>query len=158
MIETKTVVGRFSNINMKGLLKKVLRSLDIPKCTLSMKMKYQIEHLGYIEYVNPDLSNRYVVILDLDTKYSPKFKAYCMATGQICEMKIHSRLIKKDKKIKTSYNEIPVENGDIIYMMRCDKEPRKKKGENGWENVPGEFVWWINEYRKVNDEEVNADF
>ena len=73
-------------------------------------------------------------------------------------MKIHSRLIKKDKKIKTSYNEIPVENGDIIYMMRCDKEPRKKKGENGWENVPGEFVWWINEYRKVNDEEVNADF
>ena len=158
MFATKTVVGRFSNINMKGLLKKVLRSLDIPKCTLSMKMKYQIEHLGYIEYVNPDLSNRYVVILDLDTKYSPKFKAYCMATGQICEMKIHSRLIKKDKKIKTSYNEIPVENGDIIYMMRCDKEPRKKKGENGWENVPGEFVWWINEYRKVNDEEVNADF
>lgn len=158
MFATKTVIGRFSNINMKGLLKKILSISNIEKCTLSQKMKYQIEHLGYIEYVNPELSNRYIVILDLDTQYSPKFKAYCMQTGQMCEMKIHNKLVKKDKRIKTCFNDTPVENGDIVYMIRCDKEARKRKGENGWENVPGEFVWWINEYRKVNDEEVNADF
>lgn len=158
MFATKIVFGRFSNIDMKGMLKKILKTSVIPKCTLSMKMKYQIEHLGYIEYVNPELSNRYIVILDLDTQYSPKFKAYCMQTGQMCEMKIHNKLVKKDKRIKTCFNDTPVENGDIVYMIRCDKEARKRKGENGWENVPGEFVWWINEYRKVKDEEVNADF
>lgn len=158
MFATKTVIGRFSDINMKGLLKKILSISNIDKCTLSQKMKYQIEHLGYIEYVNPELSNRYIVILDLDTQYSPKFKAYCMQTGQMCEMKIHNKLVKKDKRIKTCFNDTPVENGDIVYMIRCDKEARKRKGENGWENVPGEFVWWINEYRKVKDEEVNADF
>ena len=32
-------------------------------------------------------------------------------------------------------------------MARCDKEPRKRKGEDGWETVPNEFVWWINDYR-----------
>lgn len=158
MFATKTVIGRFSNINMKGLLKKILSISNIEKCALSQKMKYQIEHLGYIEYVNPELSNRYIVILDLDTQYSPKFKAYCMQTGQMCEMKIHNKLVKKDKRIKTCFNDTPVENGDIVYMIRCDKEARKRKGENGWENVPGEFIWWINEYRKVKDEEVNADF
>lgn len=158
MFATKTVIGRFSDINMKGLLKKILSISNVDKCTLSQKMKYQIEHLGYIEYVNPELSNRYIVILDLDTQYSPKFKAYCMQTGQMCEMKIHNKLVKKDKRIKTCFNDTPVENGDIVYMIRCDKEARKRKGENGWENVPGEFVWWINEYRKVKDEEVNADF
>lgn len=152
---TKTVIGRFSNINIEGLLKHILSNVEVDKCNLSQRMKYQIEHLGYVEYVNPKLDVRYIVILDIDTTYSPKFKAYCLKTGQICDMKIHSRLIKKDKRIKVSYAEVPVENGDVIYMSRCDKEPKKRKVDDEWQVVPNEFVWWINDYRKVvNDSEV----
>ena len=151
----KTVIGRFSNINIEGLLKYILSNVEVDKCNLSQRMKYQIEHLGYVEYVNPKLDVRYIVILDIDTTYSPKFKAYCLKTGQICDMKIHSRLIKKDKRIKVSYAEVPVENGDVIYMSRCDKEPKKRKVDDEWQVVPNEFVWWINDYRKVvNDSEV----
>lgn len=151
----KTVIGRFSNINIEGLLKYILSNVEVDKCNLSQRMKYQIEHLGYVEYVNPKLDIRYIVILDIDTTYSPKFKAYCLKTGQICDMKIHSRLIKKDKRIKVSYAEVPVENGDVIYMSRCDKEPKKRKVDGEWQVVPNEFVWWINDYRKVvNDSEV----
>ena len=151
---TKTVTGRFSNVDMKGLLKSILTTsgLYVDRCSLSQRIKYQIEHLGYVEYVNPKLDVRYIVILDIDTTYSPKFKAYCPKNGQICDMKIHSRLVKKDKKIKVSYSEVPVENGDVLYMARCDKEPRKRKGEDGWETVPNEFVWWINDYRKITDD------
>lgn len=151
---TKTIIGRFSNVDMKGLLKSVLTisGLYVDKCSLSQRIKYQIEHLGYVEYTNPKLDVRYIVILDIDTTYSPKFKAYCLKTGQICDMKIHSRLVKKDKRIKVSYSDVPVENGDVIYMARCDKEPRKRKGEDGWETVPNEFVWWINDYRKITDD------
>jgi DNA polymerase-3 subunit alpha len=152
---TKTVVGRFSNINIEGLLKYILSNVEVDKCNLSQRMKYQIEHLGYVEYVNSKLDVRYIVILDIDTTYSPKFKAYCLKTGQICDMKIHSRLIKKDKRIKVSYAEVPLENGDVIYMSRCDKEPKKRKVDDEWQVVPNEFVWWINDYRKVvNDSEV----
>lgn len=151
---TKTVIGRFSNVDMKGLLKCVLTTsgLYVDRCSLSQRIKYQIEHLGYVEYVNPKLDVRYIVILDIDTTYSPKFKAYCLKNGQICDMKIHSRLVKKDKRIKVSYSDVPVENGDVIYMARCDKEPKKRKGEDGWETVPNEFVWWINDYRKITDD------
>lgn len=152
---TKRVIGRFSNVDAKGLLKYILTNIKVDKCSLSQRMKYQIEHLGYVEYVNPKLDVRYIVILDIDTTYSPKFKAYCLKTGQICDMKIHSRLIKKDKRIKVSYAEVPVENGDVIYMSRCDKEPKKRKVDDEWQVVPNEFVWWINDYRKVvNDSEV----
>lgn len=151
---TKIVIGRFSNVDMKRLLKSVLTTsgLYVARCSLSQRIKYQIEHLGYVEYVNPKLDVRYIVILDIDTAYSPKFKAYCLKNGQICDMKIHSRLVKKDKKIKVSYSDVPVENGDVVYMARCDKEPRKRKGEDGWETVPNEFVWWINDYRKITDD------
>lgn len=152
---TKRVIGRFSNVDVKGLLKHILTNIKVDKCSLSQRMKYQIEHLGYVEYANPKLDVRYIVILDIDTTYSPKFKAYCLKTGQICDMKIHSRLIKKDKRIKVSYAEVPVENGDVIYMSRCDKEPKKRKVDDEWQVVPNEFVWWINDYRKVvNDSEV----
>jgi len=146
---TKVVVGKFSNIQMRNMLKHVLKATTINNCSLSQRMKYQLEHLGYIEYVDSKLDVRNVVIIDLDTTYSPKFKAYCLKTGQMCDMKIHSRLIKKDKRIKTSYADTPIENGDIIYMVRCDKEPRKKKVDDEWQTVPNEFVWWINEYKKV---------
>lgn len=151
---TKTVIGRFSSVDMKGLLKSALATsgLYVDRCSLSQRIKYQIEHLGYVEYVNPKLDVRYIVILDIDTTYSPKFKAYCLKNGQICDMKIHSRLVKKDKRIKVSYSEVPVDNGDVVYMARCDKEPRKRKGEDGWETVPNEFVWWINDYRKITDD------
>lgn len=151
---TKTAIGRFSNVDMKRLLKSVLTisGLYVDRCSLSQRIKYQIEHLGYVEYINPKLDVRYIVILDIDTTYSPKFKAYCLKNGQICDMKIHSRLVKKDKKIKVSYSEVPVENGDVVYMARCDKEPRKRKGEDGWETVPNEFVWWVNDYRKITDD------
>lgn len=152
---TKRTIGRFSNVDTKELLRYILINIKVDKCSLSQRMKYQIEHLGYVEYVNPKLDVRYIVILDIDTTYSPKFKAYCLKTGQICDMKIHSRLIKRDKRIKVSYAEVPVENGDVIYMSRCDKEPKKRKVDDEWQVVPNEFVWWINDYRKVvNDSEV----
>ncbi len=146
---SKIVVGKFSNIRIQDLLKHVLRNLAINKCSLTQRMKYQLEHLGYIEYVDPKLDVRNIVIIDLDTTYSPKFKAYCLKNGQLCDMKIHSRLVKKDKRIKTSYADTPIENGDIVYMVRCDKEPRKKKIDDEWQTVPNEFVWWINDYKKV---------
>lgn len=147
---TKVVTGKFDNINCKALLKYILRNMDnVKTCALSQRIKYQLEHLGYIEYINPELDTRYVVILDLDISYSPKFQAYCLNNGQVCEMKIHSRLVKKDSRIKVSFQEIPVENGDIIYMKKCDKEPRKRKVDGEWQNVPNEYVWWINDYSKV---------
>ena len=135
---TKTAIGRFSNVDMKRLLKSVLTisGLYVDRCSLSQRIKYQIEHLGYVEYINPKLDVRYIVILDIDTTYSPKFKAYCLKNGQICDMKIHSRLVKKDKKIKVSYSEVPVENGDVVYMARCDKEPRKKKVKTDGKQYP----------------------
>ncbi len=32
------------------------------------------------------------------------------------------------------------------------KNQEKEKGEDGWETVPNEFVWWINDYRKITDD------
>ena len=152
MFATKEVTGRFTAIHNRKLLKYLWEKNDVQKCSLSQRMKYQLEHLGYIEYVNYILSPRYIVITDIDTTYSPKFYAYCLKTGQMSPMKIHNRLNNKDEKIKMSFERLPVENGDVVYMNKCDKEAKRKKVDGEWMTVPGEWVWWLNDYRKVTDE------
>lgn len=147
---TKTVTGKFIDIDSKGLLKDLLRNSKVEACTLPQRIRYQIEHLGYVEYMRPELDARYIAVLNLDTTYSPKFQAYCLKNGQLCDMKIHSRINRKDKHTRVSYKELPIKDGDILYMVRCDKEPRKRKVGDEWQTVPDEYVWWLNDYRKVD--------
>jgi DNA polymerase-3 subunit alpha len=64
-------------------------------------------------------------------------------------MKIHKSINRKDKNIKVSYKECPVQNGDIIYIKKCKKEPRKRKVGEGWEVIPDVFDWWIKDYTKI---------
>lgn len=145
----KTSQAQYKIFNWNGLVKEICSKIPNEEYELPRLIKFQYEVLGYIEYINEELNPRYIVITDLDTSYSPKFKAYCLKTGQVCEMKIHSRLVKKDKRIKTSFADTPFENGDVLYMTKCDKDARRRKGEDGWEIVSNEFVWWINDYRKI---------
>lgn len=146
---TKIVIGRFSDIDTKGLIAYLEETSVAPDTSIENVIRYQREYLGYIDYVNPAMSNRYVVVTNLDTKYSPKFNAYCIKTGQTCEMRIHKRKDRK-KGINTAWKDVPLCEGDIIYMKSCAKEPRMKKVGEQWQKVLGEYQWWINDYNKDN--------
>lgn len=141
----------FTKVDTLALLKDLIAKCEYPQMAISDYIKYQLEHLGYIEYVNPELTHRHIAVTELNTTYSPKFKAYCLKNGQICEMKIHKKRNPRDKSVKTSFNDVPFENGDVLYMDSCTKKQKQRKNENGeWEVVPGEFNWWIDSYSKIN--------
>jgi len=148
---TKIVYGKFDNIDIRGLLKELLRTAPVYPCSLAERLKYQIVHLGYIDYVNPDIEdNKHICVTGLDTSYSPKFQAYNLRTGGTCEVKVHSKLNRQDKSYTVSFQQVPFENGDILYMKKCSKKPKQKKNSEGeWVAVPGEFNWWIDDYSKI---------
>lgn len=148
---TKKSVGRFDEIDAKKILYDLSEWHQTEPCSVSQRIKYQVEHLGYVEYVDPDADKHLIAILDLDTTYTPKFEAYSLMTGQTCTMKIRNKIPRNSKKVKTCFKDVPLENGDIIYMNKCSKEAKKKKGPDGeWITVPGEFWWYVDDYRKVN--------
>jgi len=125
-----------------------------PPCSIKQKIKYQQEHLGYIDYIDSSIDKRYVVITGLDIKYSPKFTAYCINNGMISEMKVRKRKNPKDpkdRKIKTVFNDEPFGDGDIVYIKSCGKEPRMKKTDNGWEADETAMIWWIYDWNVVNN-------
>ena len=150
---TKIVYGKFDNINVRGLLKHLLKNAEVRPCSLSERLKYQINHLGYVDYVNPNINdNKHICVTALDTTYSPKFQAYNLRTGGTCEVKVHSRLNRKDKSYTVSFQQLPFENGDVLYMKQCVKKPKQKKNADGeWVTIPGEYNWWITDYTKIYD-------
>ena len=128
-------------------IKLIVERLDKDEeCTLAELVKWQYQILKYIDYTNSELATRYIAITDLDTQYSPKFSAYCLKNGQTCRMKVFSKPPRGNKKVKQSFQTMPFEDGDILYMKDCGREPHKAKINGEWKIVEGEFDWWIYDY------------
>ena len=146
---TKTVYGKFDGIHVRKILKYLLKNSKYPKCTIAQKIKYEQEFLGYIDYTDPTLDKRYIVVTALDTTYSPKFKAYCIATGQTVELKVHKSRNPRDKTVKTSFRDEPFADGDILYMRKPTKKPKVTKVGDKWVESETEIVWWLDDYEVV---------
>ena len=119
------------------------------ECSLFQIIRYQDQHLGYIDKISSDLDWRYVYVTNLNAIYSPKFSAYCICNGKTQEMKVHKTIPRNDKRCKTSFQQVPFKEGDVLYIKDWKREPKKQKTANGWEAVPGAFEWWIKDYRIV---------
>lgn len=148
---TKIVYGKYDGINVKKILKYLLANSKYPPCSVAQKIKYEQELLGYIDYKDQSFDKRTIVVTNLDAKWSPKFVGYCINNGKTCELKIHKKKNPRDKSVKTTWSDLPLENGDIIYMKNCKKEPRRRKNKDGdWEDIPDTFDWWLNDYSICN--------
>jgi DNA polymerase-3 subunit alpha len=148
---SKIVYGEFSDIDKRGLLKELLRHSKAPKASLSTKLAYQQSLMGYISYTDPTLDKKYIVVNNLDTTYAPKFSAYCIATGKTAQLKVYNRLNYKRPEINQCFSKLPFKDGDILYMTKCKREPKQRKdpATDKWTSVPGEWVWWLLDYRIV---------
>lgn len=142
---------RFTITDQIGLVKEICKRISNEEFSLSDLVKFQIEILGYVEYKNDKLSPMIIAVTQLDTKYSPKFQGYRLRDGKSCELKIHSKLNPKNKKIKVAFQNKPVKDGDILLIKHWDQEPRKRKNADGnWVNIPDTYDWWVEDYQIIN--------
>ena len=149
---TKISYGRFDKIHTRNLLKYLLANSKYPHCSIKMKLKYQEELLGYIDYKNDSLAKNYFVVTQLNEKYSPKFVAYCLNNGKTCELKIRkTRKNNKYEKTKTAFTDKPFKNGDILYLKAWGKEPKMVAVDGEWIKDPSQMISWLYDYDIVND-------
>lgn len=139
-----------------GLVKAICGNIPTEEYSPTKLASLQYGVLGYADLIDEKLPWNYVCITGLNTTYSPKFDAYCIQNGKITEMKIHKTIPRHDKRCKTSFKQIPVKDGDVIYIKDWKKEPKKIKTDDGWQIVPNTFEWWIKDYvliEKIEEEE-----
>jgi hypothetical protein len=140
---------QFTDLDWIGLVKELVSNLSDEEFGIIQLVKFQYDVLGYVDFIDDSFDWRYVVITDINTQYSPKFNAYSINNGKSVEMKIHKSKNKKDREIAISFNEIPLMDGDIIYIKNIKKQPKKQKVNDEWVVVPDVIEWWIKDYMKV---------
>lgn len=145
--ETNT---QFNNANMIAIINWLFdNNMNCKPVTDGEIISYQQELLGYISYTDQKKPWNYCCVTQLDTKYSPKFVAYCIQNGKSLDMKIHKQKPWKDKSCRVSWKDLPLQEGDIIYIASCKKEPRSKKVGDEWVKSDTEFDWWLKDYSLV---------
>ena len=140
---------QFTNVDWLGIVRELADNVPDEEFGVIQLVKFQYEVLKYVDYVDKDIDWRYVVVTDINTSYSPKFNAYSISNGKSVEMKVHKTKPRMDKNVINSFNEIPFEDGDILYIKQIKKQPKKQKTDDGWVVIPDTYEWWIKDYIKI---------
>lgn len=110
----------------------MLENKDIP---LKDRLETQLEYLGYIDYINPNIDKSKLYVVDVNTKYTPVLTLYCLNNGNTNRLKL----------AKKKYNNNPIDKGDFILMLDYSRKPRKRKIDDKWIELP-EKEWHLENY------------
>ena len=96
-----------------------LEDIDIP---FNEKLKYELQNIGYVKTLVPDMSPDYAFVQEFECKYkNPKLTLYRLCDGTTEVVKIRRK----------KYDEAPINVGDIIKTIECSEEGRWSKDQNG---------------------------
>lgn len=112
-----------------------IRSSDISKNIFPSEMiLFQKEALGYADVKYEHLKEYHGVIVEIDTKYSPKLSIYNLQTGEEEIIKMSAKIFKKSG----------LAIGSMIKNLDIEVKNRKKKDENGeWIEMETTEPWLI---------------
>lgn len=147
--QTEKTLKEFDYI---GFLKVMTSSMAYSPVSITERMDYQKEYIGYISYINPNISKRYYYVKDLSVTKS-------IVNIQLYE--IYSGKTQKVKMWTTQYKKNPFDEGDILYLKSVEKKHKKeptgeintKTGKKIYKDVPDKFEFWLKNFTIKNDAE-----
>jgi DNA polymerase III alpha subunit len=126
---------RFTPESMDALLTELVEQIPNKDIPLSTRLKAELEYCGYISYTDPTRSNT-AVVMNIDTKYTPKLTLYRLDTGttMVCKLK------------KKSYEANPLPLGAIINFRTETKHGWRKDENEQWQPDYSKQDIWITNY------------
>lgn len=121
---------KFDDEHMNIMLAELCNRIPDQDIPLLTKIQTEREMLGYVSHIDPAKPTK-AVILDVNTKYTPKLSLYRLYDGQT----INVKLKKKD------YENNPINSGAIIDYRITKKPAWKKDGENWVQDYSREDLW-----------------
>lgn len=121
-----------SQLDNRGIILSILRSMKMPKTTVVDKLKWQIELLGYVDGNDPNSDPNDWLVLDVKT--TGYGTVYC-ALYNLCYGA--ERTYRANKKFLTNHQLL---KSDVIRAVLQEKN-KMKKDENGeWVTLPEKIV------------------
>ena len=100
----------------------------------------EIEYTGNGSYIDENENPTLCVVLETNTKYTPKITVYNIYSGKQVDIKISKKLYKKD----------PIKKGDLVHLLNMYQKHKTRMDENGeWVEIEDKFDIWCDNYEKV---------
>lgn len=113
---------QYRNFDYDSALQDIWDELPDNDISYNLRLKYELDYIGYVKSVNPDMAPDYAFVSGYECKYkNPNITLYRLCDG--------STEVVKVKKAK--YNESPIKVGDIIKTIDCSEEGRWSLDDNG---------------------------
>ena len=123
---------RFESDGMLALLSELCDKIPDQPLPILAQIEAQKEYLGYIDLVDPSKPTK-AVVLDINTKYTPKLSLYRLYDGQTISVKLK----KKD------YENNPISSGMVIDYRVTKKPAWKRDGDDWVQDYSREDIWLI---------------
>lgn len=92
----------------------------------------ELRVLGYIDITDSTLDGRYSIVTSVNDKpYKPVVWLYCMNNGKNYSIRC-KRSRWKDKSVKTTWKELPLQDEDFIVLKAWKKESKPIKVDGEW--------------------------
>jgi hypothetical protein len=126
-------------------LKNICNNLPNLRVDFYNQIANELDMLGHIQTLYPFVDKRYLYIMKLDLKWSPRIESYCLNNGKQATLKIQKKI----------YEFNPFGASEIIFCNEFEKKPAVKYIDGNYIEDPNTFQWWIKNYRNVSMEEFN---
>lgn len=132
----KETEKQFNGVNVIEFMREWFKVIPYTEATSAEKATWQYQYMGYTDIVDKELAN-YVLLTDVNVKYSPRITAYSLKNGTTFICKIQKNIFRQS----------PLQEGDVIYIFKGSKKQRvRAKQGGGFEKVEGEFDIWLSNY------------
>lgn len=123
---------RFEAEGMSAMLSELCDMVPNQELDLLVQINAQKDFLGYLDLIDPTKPTK-AIILEINTKYTPKVSLYRLYDGQTISVKLK----KKD------YENNPIASGMIIDYRTAKKPAWKKDGDNWVQDYSREDIWLL---------------
>lgn len=113
---------QYRKFDYDAALTDIWNNLDDTDISFNDRLKYELQNIGYIKTLVPEMSPDYAFVQEFECKYkNPKLTLYRLCDGS-------TEVVKVRRK---KYDEAPINVGDIIKTIECSSEGRWLKDSNG---------------------------
>ena len=120
-----------------GMLRELAELVGERPITMMMRLSWEKEFLGYCASTDPSQQGSWLV-LDIDTKYSPKLSIYAIWSGE-------QRIVKVSKR---DFQSNPLTKGDTI-RLTIEQRPKTKLVDGQWVKDESVKEDWLKYYSIV---------
>ena len=118
----KETEKKYVNVDWLRIVQLLCMKTSDIKTSITDRIQYEADCLGYIQLTVPKLNPSYIYVLDIDGKFSNKtVLGYVLQNGQQRRLKVKARTLEAD----------PIEKGDILRIDEEREEGRWSKDETG---------------------------